>query len=107
MKKNFPLHNTTREQMTRRKFVARCAAATACGALLRAVPGATIATLTAQSAKATPLSHRSPVVSFHLDQPYFDNTGLAPPYLPPAGTRSAQPFAEFSLEDLMRRHAYF
>jgi hypothetical protein len=63
--------------------------------------------MTAQSAKATPASHRSSVVSYHVDRPYLDNTGSAPPYLPPAGARSAQPFADLSLEELMRRHAYF
>jgi hypothetical protein len=107
MKKSLPLHNTTPEHLTRRKFVARCAAATACGVVLRAVPGFTLAAMTAQSAKATLASDRPPVVSFHLDRPYLDNTGLAPPYLPPPGSRSAQPFADLSLEELMRRHAYF
>lgn len=107
MKTSCPLRNPTREQLTRREFVARCAAVTACGVALRSVPGFTIATMTAQPTSATPASYRSPVVSYHVDRPYLDNTGLAPPYLPPAGTRSAQPFADLSPEELMRRHAYF
>ena len=35
----------------------------------------------------------SPVVGFMLDQPYLDLTGLATPYVPPAGLRSAEPVA--------------
>lgn len=106
MKKSFPLRNTTRARMTRRKFLTRCATAAASGAALLTVP-AFAAARTAQSANATRATNRPPVVSFHLDRPYLDHTGLAPPYLPPAGTRSAQPFADLSLEELMRRHAYF
>jgi hypothetical protein len=35
-----------------------------------------------------PLRSRRPVVAFHADQPYLDQTGLAEPYLPPDGLRS-------------------
>jgi hypothetical protein len=40
-----------------------------------------------------PVAPLAPVVGFLLDQPYLDPTGLATPYRPPAGLRSAQPLA--------------
>jgi hypothetical protein len=42
------------------------------------------------------------VLSFHLDQPYVDQTGLADPYVPPAGMRSAAPLAALSDMELSR-----
>ena len=45
---------------------------------------------------------RAPVVSFHLDQPYLDLTGLEKPYVPPAGMRSGAPLAALSDEILSR-----
>jgi hypothetical protein len=39
-----------------------------------------------------------PVVSFHLDQPYVDITGVAEPYRPPAGARGGAPLAGLSDE---------
>lgn len=42
--------------------------------------------------------HGSPVVSFHMDQPYLDMTGTAIPYYPPAGVRSGDPAARLSEE---------
>jgi hypothetical protein len=47
-----------------------------------------------------------PVVSFHLDQPYFDITGLEKPYVPPAGMRSAEPLAALSDEALSRFYGF-
>jgi hypothetical protein len=49
---------------------------------------------------------RVPVVSFYMDRPYLDPTGMAEPYVPPAGARSAQPLAELSDEEFLRRHPY-
>lgn len=40
-----------------------------------------------------PVARATPVVGFFLDQPYLDLTGLATPYVPPAGLRSAVPLA--------------
>ncbi len=37
-----------------------------------------------------------PAVSFFLDQPYWDPTGLQAPYRPPRGTRSGQALVELS-----------
>ena len=45
----------------------------------------------------------SPVVSFHLDQPYLDLTGLEKPYIPPAGMRSGAPLAALSEEEVLSR----
>src|ERR1044072_4693194 len=36
----------------------------------------------------------SPVVSFHLDQPYLDLTGLEKPFVPPVGMRSGASLSE-------------
>ena len=47
-----------------------------------------------------------PVVSFHLDQPYFDLTGLEEPYVPPVGMRSAEPLAALSDEALSRFYGF-
>jgi hypothetical protein len=44
-----------------------------------------------------------PVVSFHLDQPYLDLTGLEKPYVPPAGMRSGAPLAALSEEQVLSR----
>jgi hypothetical protein len=38
----------------------------------------------------------APVLSFHLDQPYVDPTGMSEPYIPPSGMRSAAPLAALS-----------
>ena len=43
-----------------------------------------------------------PVVSFHLDHPYVDLTGLAEPYRPPAGARAGAPLAGLSDEMFSR-----
>ncbi len=45
----------------------------------------------------------SPVVSFHLDQPYLDLTGLEKPFVPPAGMRSGAPLAALSEEEVFSR----
>jgi hypothetical protein len=42
------------------------------------------------------------VVSFHMDQPYVDQTGMAKPFVPPAGMRSAAPLAAMSDLELSR-----
>lgn len=44
-----------------------------------------------------------PVVSFHLDQPYLDVTGLEKPYVPPVGMRSGAPLAALSEEEVLSR----
>ena len=45
----------------------------------------------------------APVVSFHLDQPYLDLTGLEKPYVPPSGLRSGAPLAALSEEQVLSR----
>lgn len=44
-----------------------------------------------------------PVVSFHLDQPYLDLTGLEKPYVPPAGLRSGASLATLTEEQILSR----
>ena len=45
----------------------------------------------------------APIVSFHLDQPYLDLTGLAKPYVPPVGMRSGASLATLSEEEILSR----
>jgi hypothetical protein len=45
----------------------------------------------------------APVVSFHLDQPYLDATGLEKPYVPPVGMRSGASLAALSEEEVLSR----
>jgi hypothetical protein len=49
----------------------------------------------------------SPIVSFHLDQPYLDLTGLQKPYVPPVGTRSGASLAALSEEEVLSRYYGF
>ena len=44
----------------------------------------------------------TPVVSFFLDQPYLDPSGVGEPYLPPQGLRGGEPLARLS--ELELRH---
>jgi hypothetical protein len=101
-----PSRNKTSQQLTRRTFVARCAAAAASGAALCTAPGLANAVKAVPSTTAATAAYRTPVVSFHLDRPYIDTTGTATPYLPPAGTRSGQPIADLSMEEYLRHHPY-
>jgi hypothetical protein len=61
-------------------------------------PSAAIASSASDAAGAA-----APVVSFHLDQPYLDLTGLEKPYVPPAGLRSGAPLAALSEEQVLSR----
>ena len=45
---------------------------------------------------------RTPVVSFHLDQPYLDLTGQDVPYVPPAGCRAGDALAALDDADFFR-----
>jgi hypothetical protein len=49
---------------------------------------------------------QGPVLSFHLDQPYVDPTGLAEPFIPPSGMRSGAPLAALSEEALSRYYGF-
>ena len=75
--------------LTRRTFLG----AIAVGGAALAVPAGA---LLAQAERAG--GHGSPVVSFHMDQPYLDRTGTAVPYYPPAGVRSGDSAARLSEE---------
>jgi hypothetical protein len=52
-------------------------------------------TVTAQDTPPQP----TPVVSFFLDQPYLDATGLDEPYRPPQGMRAGQAVASLSEQE--------
>ena len=75
--------------LTRRTFLG----AIALGGAALAVPAGT---LLAQAERAG--GRGSPIVSFHMDQPYLDMTGTAIPYYPPAGVRSGDAAARLSEE---------
>ena len=47
-------------------------------------------------------ARRAAVVSFHMDQPYLDQSGAAMPYYPPPGMRSGDAVAHLS-EEAFRR----
>lgn len=82
-------------------FCARSGAESAGGANAGAGNANATSARNAQGAGGVP--NKPPVVSFHLDQPYLDVTGLGEPYVPPAGLRSGAPLAAFSEEEMLGR----
>jgi hypothetical protein len=56
--------------------------------------------------ESTSRTPTEPVVSFHLDRPYLDLTGLETPYIPPAGMRSGAPLAALGEEELSRFYGF-
>ena len=90
--------------MTRREFVAQAVAAVAAIGAFSAAPGAAAAVF--GEARAALWPARKPVVSFHMDRPYLDPTGMAKPYYPPRGLRSAEPAARLSEEAFRRMQCY-
>lgn len=58
------------------------------------------------SARWTAMSHDEAVLSFHLDEPWVDGTGLAQPYRPPSGCRSGARVARHCEETLRRLNCY-
>ncbi len=63
-------------------------------------PGGSEAAVGASNAPDGP---NAPVVSFHLDQPYLDLTGLEKPYVPPVGMRSGASLAALSEQEVLSR----
>ncbi len=49
---------------------------------------------------------RPPVISFYMDRPYLDHTGMAIPYFWPRGTHSGAPLARLSEEAFRRAQLY-
>jgi hypothetical protein len=80
------------EILTRRSFLG----AIALGGAALVVPAGALLAQTERAGR-----RGSPVVSFHMDQPYLDLTGTAIPYYPPPGARSADAAAQLS-EELFR-----
>jgi hypothetical protein len=73
---------------------------------LRSVPlaGGAVALLPALGVVefAATRSVAAPVLSFHLDQPWVDASGMAEAYHPPAGARGAEPLALLDEQTLSR-----
>jgi len=94
-------HRVERRRLSRRAFVAAAAAA---GAAASMSPSTLLGEGARPDARAGVPA--VPVVGFHMDRPYLDPTGMAEPYIPPAGTRSGQALAELSESEFLRRHPY-
>ncbi len=73
-----------------------------CGASL----GGLLATAGGASASWAAMSRNEAVLSFHLDEPWVDGTGLAQPYRPPSGCRSGARGARPGEEALRRLNCY-
>jgi hypothetical protein len=71
-----------------------------CGALFAAIAARGGAARLGHTAGPRRTPARAPVVSFFLDQPYLDMSGLGVPYLPPEGLRGGEPLASLSEEQL-------
>jgi hypothetical protein len=84
--------NTSR---TRREFVRQIAAGVVA---VEVVPVAV--------ARTGAGSNATPGVSFFLDQPYWDATGMDRTYRPPQGMRSGQSLAELTEEELRTRFGW-
>ena len=82
--------------LTRRGFIGVVAVA---GVALAAAP------YTAMLAEATAMRPHA-IVSFHMDRPYIDRSGMAMPYYPPLGARSGQFAARLSEEEFRRSCIY-
>jgi hypothetical protein len=92
------------QPLSRRQFLEGAMAVAGMGAALSGVPRAAAA---APAAPRTAAAMRAPVVSFYMDRPYLDPTGMAEPYVPPAGARSGQPLAALSDEQFLGRCSYW
>ena len=92
--------------MSRRSFVKQLAgglavAAAAQGICVRVLGASSLAQsgLIAQSGRVVQSPRLPPVVSFHFDQPYLDESGRGLPYRPPRGLRSGQGLAQLSEQE--------
>jgi hypothetical protein len=74
--------------------------------VLKSPPLSDLPALSDRPALSDSVTRNAPVVSFHLDQPYLDLTGLEKPYIPPAGMRSGAPLAELGDEVLSRFYGF-
>ena len=90
-----------RAPLSRRQFLEGATAIAAVGAAVSALSGISRAAAGAPVAPVRAAVTRAPVVSFYMDRPYLDPTGMAQPYVPPAGARSGQPLAELRDEEFL------
>jgi hypothetical protein len=106
--------SVVREQrrVSRRTFVRGAAVAASAVAVPSVLPellggGASAdSAAPAEASRARPAAPRAPVVGFRMDRPFLDPTGMAEPYVPPAGTRSGQVLAELSESEFLSRHPF-
>jgi hypothetical protein len=87
--------------LTRRAFIGEIAAASVTLSTLPLVCGARPA-----ADSETRVAQPRGIVAFHMDQPYWDASGAAVPYLPPPGMRSAAPIAHLSEAELRGVQCY-
>jgi hypothetical protein len=73
----------------------------ACCAAVAMTAGSLTATAARASSSAGP-----PIVSFHRDEPWLDETGAAFPWLPPQGCRGGRAVENLSEERLRRLNCY-
>lgn len=86
------------------------AAVMGAGAALACMPalGEEQATARAVNCATPSVAHaRAPVVGFHMDWPYLDPTGLAEPYVPPAGARAGDAVGEPGEQEMRCQFGYF
>jgi len=89
------------QPLSRRRFLEGATAIAGMGAAVSALSGVSRAAAGAPGTPVRAAATRAPVVSFYMDRPYLDPTGMAEPYVPPAGARSGQPLAELSDEEFL------
>jgi hypothetical protein len=110
--RNVAMGSAMRERrLSRRTFVGGAAAAAGAVAVPKLLPAFLDGASSGRAAESAelvpgPEGSRAPVVGFHMDRPFLDPTGMAEPYIPPAGTRSGQALAELTESEFLSRHPY-
>jgi hypothetical protein len=94
-----------KSSLTRRQFLGRLSLVAGAAPAFHALPAAARGER-ASSAVVASNTPATPVVSFHVDQPYLDKTGTALPYVPPRGARAGQAVSELSEVEYLSRYMY-
>jgi hypothetical protein len=93
--------SVTRRTLAKQLAGAFLAAAAGAGAARAGVPRKLYGDATGALMRNRSISPQpKPVVSFFLDQPYLDPSGVGEPYLPPQGLRGGEPLARLSEREL-------
>jgi hypothetical protein len=91
-------------RLTRRLFISEMATASVA---LSALPAVFSGVMLPSDGHSPLTDARSAgVVSIHMNQTYWDESGAAIPYFPPRGTRSAAPIAHLSEQAFRSMHCY-